>query len=107
MLRSGLDGVSTQTRAHVVVEIGGEVVVELLGRDVGEAVALRLVHLRRHPVDAAVDVGDQDDPLARVDEMHERRRRPDPRAERDAVRRVLEVGESNWSAVRVGLATRE
>ena len=50
---------------HVVAEVRGEVLVELLGRDVGEAVALRLVDLRGHPVDAAVDVGDQDDALAR------------------------------------------
>ena len=56
-------------------------------------VALRLVDLRGHPVDAAVDVGDQDDALAGVDEVHERRRRADPGAERDAVLRVLEARE--------------
>jgi hypothetical protein len=60
--------------SRVVVEVLGQVR-EVLGGDVVEEVALRLVHLRRHPVDAAVDVGDQDDALARVDEMHERRRR--------------------------------
>ncbi len=79
--------------AHVVVEVRREVVVELARRDVGEPVALRLVDLRGHPVDAAVDVGDQDDALAGVDEVHQRRRRADPGAERDAVRRVLEARE--------------
>ncbi len=46
--------------------------------DVVEAVALRLVDLRDHPVDAAVDVVDSDDALARVDEVHDRRRRAEP-----------------------------
>ena len=50
---------SRPRRARVVVEVRGEVLVELLGRDVREAVALRLVDLRGHAVDAAVDVGDQ------------------------------------------------
>ena len=76
---------------HVLAEVGREVVVELVRRDVGELVALRLVHLRRHAIDAAVHVGDQDDPLAGIDEMHERRRRSDPRAEGDAVLRLLET----------------
>jgi hypothetical protein len=48
---------------------------ELVRRYVVEQVALRLVHLRRHAVDTAVHVGDQDDALARIDEMHERCRR--------------------------------
>ena len=78
---------------HVLAEVRREVVVELVRRDVGELVALRLVHLRRHPVDAAVHVGDQDDALARIDEVHQRRRRADARAERDAVLRVLEARE--------------
>ena len=77
----------------VVAEVRGEVVVELGRRHVREAVALRLVHLRRHPVDAAVDVGDQHDALAGVDEVHQRRRRAEARAERDAVLRVLEARE--------------
>ena len=73
---------------HLLVEMRRQVLVELVGRDVGEAVSLRLVDLRGHPVDAPVDVGDQDDPLARVDEMEQRRRRPEARGERDAVRRL-------------------
>ena len=55
-----------------------------------EAVALRLVDLRGHPVDAAVDVGDQDDALARVDEVHQRRRRAEAGRERDPVLGRLE-----------------
>ena len=78
---------------HLVVEVRGEVVVELGRRHVGEAVALRLVDLRGHPVDAAVDVRDQHDALARVDEVHQRGRRAEARAERDAVLRVLEARE--------------
>ncbi len=78
---------------HVVVEVRGEVLVELVGGDVREPVALRLVDERRHPVDAAVDIGDQDDALAWVDEVHERGRRTDAGAERNPVRRVLEARE--------------
>jgi hypothetical protein len=37
---------------------------DLFGSEVREAVALRLVHLREHPVDAAVDVVDRDDVVA-------------------------------------------
>ena len=78
---------------HVLVEVIGEVLVELVGRDVGEAVALRLVDLRGHAVDAAVDVGDQDDALARIDEVHQRRRRAEPRREREPVRGAFEARE--------------
>ena len=91
---SGFDGVSTQTIAHVLVEVrrrGRSS--NSLGRDVGEAVALRLVDLRGHAVDAAVDVGDQHDALAGVDEVHQRRRRAEPGRERDPVRRALEARE--------------
>ena len=92
-LSSGFDGVSTQTMRTSSSRYDARLSSNSLGRDVGEAVALRLVDLRRHPVDAAVDVGDQDDALARVDEVHQRRRRADPGAERDAVLRVLEARE--------------
>ena len=88
---------STASRPRRVVtsspRCDGEVLVELLGRDVGEAVALRLVDLRGHPVDAAVDVGDQHDALARVDEVHQRRRRAEPGRERDPVLGALEARE--------------
>ena len=77
----------------LVVEVGREVVVELGRGHVREAVALRLVDLGGHPVDAAVDIGDQNDALARVHEVHQRGRRAEPRAERDAVLRVLEARE--------------
>ena len=89
---SGFDGDLDPDDARVVVEMVAQVR-EVLRRDVVEQVALGLVHLRRHAVDAAVDVGDQHDALSRVDEMHERRRRAEPRRERDAVVGVLERGE--------------
>jgi hypothetical protein len=63
---------------------------ELWRGHVVEEVALRLVHLRGHPVDAAVDVGDQDDALARVDEVHQGRRRAEAGGEGDPELRVLE-----------------
>ncbi len=75
-----------------VVEMVGEVR-ELLGRQVVEAVALRLVDLRGHPVDAAVDVGDENDPVARIEEVHERRRRAEPGGVGNAVLGGLERGE--------------
>ena len=90
---SGFDGVSIQTIRVSLVEMLGEVRGELVGRQVVEEVALRLVDLRGHPVDAAVDVRDQDDALARVDEVHQRRRRAEAGREGDAVLRVLERGE--------------
>ena len=102
MLSSGFDGVSTEP-CHVFVEVRREVVVELARGDVRELVALRLVDLRRHPVDAAVDVGDQHDALAGVDEVHQRRRRADAGAERDAVRAFSRLASATCSAVRVGL----
>ncbi len=77
--------------ANRLVEVRGEAVVELGRRDVREAVALRLVDLRRHPVDAPVDVGDQDDALPGIDEVHQGRRRAEPGAERDPVLRLLEA----------------
>jgi hypothetical protein len=79
--------------AGVVAEVRGEALVELLGRDVGELVALRLVDLRGHPVDAAVDVGDQHDALARVDQVQERRRCAEAGRERDPVLGALEACE--------------
>ena len=66
---------------------------ELLRRQVLEVVALRLVDLRRHPVDAAVDVGDEDDAVAGVEQVHERRRRAEAGRVGDAVLGRLERGE--------------
>jgi hypothetical protein len=51
---------------RALVHVGRRVVVEVDGRHVLERVALRLVHLRGHPVDAAVDVRDEHAAVARV-----------------------------------------
>ena len=59
-----------------------------------ERVALRLVDLREHPEDAAVDVVHADHALARVDEVHERRRGTDSGGVRGAELRPLERGEA-------------
>ncbi len=63
-------------------------------RRVRELVALRLVDLREEPVGAAVDVVDGDDPVARRDEVHDRRRRAHPGREREPVVGALERGEA-------------
>jgi hypothetical protein len=63
---------------------------ELGRRHVVEEVALRLVDLRGHPVDAPVDVRDEDDALSRVDEVHQGRRRAEARGEGGAVLGVLQ-----------------
>ena len=100
---TGFDGVSIQTMRVRSSRCSREVR-ELLGREVVEDVALRLVDLRRHPVDAAVDVGDQHRPVARVQQVHERRRGAEARRERDAVLCALERGEAELQrrARRVG-----
>ena len=90
---TGFDGVSIQTM-RVRSSRCSLRFRELLGREVVEDVALRLVDLRGHPVDAAVDVGDQHRPVARVQQVHERRRGAEPRRERDAVLCALERGEA-------------
>ena len=90
---SGFDGVSTHTSLTSSPRWAARFSSNSVGRHVGEAVALRLVDLRGHAVDAAVDVGDQHDALARVDEVHQRRRRAEPGAERDAVLGALEARE--------------
>ena len=77
-----------------LVEVGGEIRVELVGGDVRELVALRLVDLGGEPVDAAIDVRDQDRPVARVQQVHQRRRRADPGRECDPVLRALERREA-------------
>ena len=97
--RRGLDVDDVQHRvrrrldphdARVVVEMVAQVR-ELLRRHVVEEIALRLVHLRRHAIDAAVDVGDEDDALAGVDEVHQRRRGSEAGREGDAVIRALDA----------------
>ena len=76
-------------------------------RHVLERVALRLVHLRGHPVDAAVDVRDEDAPVARAQQVHERGARADPGRVREAEPAPSSDASAVSSAVRVGLATRE
>ena len=93
MFSIGFDGVSTQTSFTSSSRCDARLSSNSRRGHVREAIALRLVDLRRHPVDAAVDVGDQDDALARMHEVHQRGRRAEPRAERDAVLRVLEAGQ--------------
>ena len=100
-VRRGLD----PDHPRVLVEPVGEIR-ELGRRHVVEEVALRLVDLRGHPVDAAVDVRDQDDALARVDEVHQRRRRAEPGGERDPCSAFSSDASATCSAVRVGFATR-
>jgi hypothetical protein len=98
--RADVDDVQHRVRRRLepddpcpLVQVRGEVRVDLLGRDEVEGVSLRLVDLREHPVDAAVDIVDADDSLAGVDEVHERRRRADPGRESRTVLRPLERGE--------------
>ena len=102
-LRGGRDVDDVQRRVRrglqpdeprVLVEVLGEAVGDLVGREEREAVALRLVDLREHPVDAAVDVVDGDDVVARREQVHERRGRPEPGRERAPVRGSLERGEA-------------
>jgi hypothetical protein len=50
---------------RALVQMLGEVAADLGRRQPRELVALGLVHLREHPVDAAVDVVHGDDAIAR------------------------------------------
>jgi len=70
--------------------MGGQVGRHLIRRDVLEVVALGLVDLGEHPVHAAVDVVDADEPLAGIDQVHDRRRRPEARREREPEGGILE-----------------
>ncbi len=92
-LRSGFVGVSSQTR-RVRSSRCGSRVLDLLGGQEVEAVALRLVDLREHPVDAAVDVVHADDPVARAEQVHDRRRRAEAGRVREAVVGALQRGEA-------------
>jgi hypothetical protein len=80
--------------ARALVEVLGEVRAHLGRWHPLELVALRPVHLREHPVDAAVDVVDGDHAVARGDEVHQRRRRGEPGRVGEAVLGVLERGEA-------------
>ena len=99
--RADVDHVQRRVRRRLdpdhprpLVEVRGEVRVELVGRDVVEVIALRPVDARRHAVDAAVDVRDQHDPVAGVEQVHQRRRRAEPGRVADAVVSALERGEA-------------
>ena len=75
--------------ARALVEVLAEI--REVGRgQVVEDVALGLVHLRRHPVHAAVDVRDQNGTVARIDQVHDRRHGAEAGRERDAVLRRLQ-----------------
>ena len=71
-----------------------------------EAVALGLVDLREHAVDAAVHVVDRDDVVARRQQVHERRRGAEPRGECTPCAAPSSDARHSCSAVRVGLPTR-
>ena len=91
---SGFVGVSIQTSRVRSSTCAARFVADLPRGEVRERVALRLVDLREHAVGAAVDVVDADDALARVDEVHDRRRRADARREGEPVLGALERGEA-------------
>jgi hypothetical protein len=82
-------------KPRLLVEVLREPLVDLFRREEGDVVALRLVDLRQEPVDAAVDVVDRDDALARVNEMHDRRHGRHAGGEGDAVLSALERGETD------------
>ena len=93
-LSNGFVGVSSQTSFVRSSTCSARPVEISCGREKREAVALRLVHLREHAVDPAVDVVHRDDVVAGVEQVHERRRGAEPGGERVAVRRALERGEA-------------
>ena len=72
-----------------------------------DVVALRLVDLRKRRYDAAVDVVDRDDALARVDEMHIVVVAAMPEANATPCSALSSEARQICSAVRVGFATRE
>ena len=99
--RADVDDVQHRVRRRLepddprpLVEVVGDVRVQLLRGNPRERVALRLVDLREHPVDAAVDVGHGDHAVARVQQVHDRRDRAEPRRERDPVLGALERREA-------------
>src|SRR5262245_1947969 len=81
--------------ARALVEVRGEVLVDLLGLHPLELVALRPVDLREHAVDTAVDVGHGDDAVAGLEQVHQRGGRAEAGREGDAVLRSLERGEAD------------
>ena len=94
MLSAGLVGVSSHTNFVCSSRWSARPRRDLLGRQEREPVPLRLVDLREHAVDAAVDVVDRDHVVPGREQVHERRHRAEPGRERAAVRRVLERREA-------------
>jgi hypothetical protein len=86
--------------------MAGEPGGDLVRREEREAVALRLVDLREHPVDAAVDIVHGDDMVAgesRCMSVVAARDRPRTGA---CPCVALQDARHSWRAVRVGFATR-
>ena len=80
--------------AGALVQVLLEAGLDLLGGEEREAVALRLVDLREHAVDAAVDVVHTDDVVARLEQVHDRRRRAEAGGVREPVVGPLQRGEA-------------
>ena len=80
--------------ARLLVQVLRKPGVDVGDGDEGEVVALRLVDLREHAVHAAVDVVHGDDAVARVDEVHDRRRRAEAGGVREPVVGAFERGEA-------------
>ena len=79
---------------RLLVQMRRQVLVDLVVWHPVEDVALRLVDLREHPVDAAVDVVDRDDAVTWIDQMHQRRRRRQAGGEGNAVLGSFERGQA-------------
>ena len=79
---------------RALVEVLGKLGRDLVRGEEREAIPLRLVHLREHPVDAAVHVVHRDDVVAGRDEVHERRHRSETRRKRASMGGALERGEA-------------
>ena len=106
MFSSGFDGVSIQTMRVRSSRCAREVR-ELLRRDVLEDVALRLVDLRRHAVDAAVDVRDQHVRSPGLSRCMSVVVAPSPDENATPYSAPSSDARHDWSAVRVGLPVRE
>jgi hypothetical protein len=95
MFSSGLVGVSSQTiRVRSSRCSAGPALMSSAETPV-EDVAIRLVDLREHPVNAAVDVCHRDDAVARLEQVHQRHRCPEPGREREPVLGALEGGKAD------------
>ena len=80
--------------ARGVVEVLLQPGLDLRSGEERELVALRLVDLGEHPVRAAVDVVHGDDAVARLEQVHDRRRRAEARRVREPVVGALERREA-------------